>query len=75
MYVVTTNKGVNSQHLGTSGLPVAIFKMLAAENDDKPKTGMSIFRPLFIIDLLFLELDTGRWFWGWQNPMKELSYN
>ena len=57
MYVVTTNKGVNSQHLGTSGIPVAIFKMLAAENDNKPKTGMSIFRLLFIIDLHYFPVD------------------
>ena len=56
MYVVTTNEGVNSQNLGTSGLPVAIFKMSAAENDDKPKQDCLYFG-CFSLDLDNFPLD------------------
>ena len=57
MYVFITSKHVDSDNLCIYGFLVAIFKMLAKENDKKPKFGFSIIQLLFATNLQFLHLN------------------
>ena len=63
MYVFITSKHVNIDNLCIYGFPEAIFKMLAVENDKKPKLGFSIIQFLFVTNLQYLPLNV--YFWEW----------
>ena len=64
MYDFVISKHVNNENLCVNGSPEAIFKMLAMENDKKPKLGFSIIQLLFVINLQYLPLDV--YFWEWK---------
>ena len=57
MYIFITSKHVDSDNLCIYGFLVAIFEMLAKENDKKPKFGFSIIQLLFATNLQYLHLN------------------